>query len=236
MEIISMVFNFFSSIIVDILYENSVVNNLFSFDLKNKQILIKNNGNNFDNEIYTDKQDKNKFKELKELFSEEHKLYLKKNTFKNSFNLKTTYKNSDNLNLNMEGKNNKLEMIFNIDGDKTSKNNYEKHSAFSKIKGNKIIQKKEKSNYLIYNIKTNYVLIHFCFCCIRKRKDINNILLDEAMNLLIKKLDLFNLFKFVNKSEKSLIDFDDAEIIEMSNECINNLKKLNKKYLVRRFL
>ena len=129
----------------------------------------------------------------------------------------------------MEGKNNKLEMIFNIDGDKTSKNNYEKHSAFSKIKGNKIIPKKEKSNYLIYNIKTNYVLIHFCFCCIRKRKDINNILLDDAMNLLIKKLDLFNLFKFVNKSEKSFIYFKDAEIIETTDKSINNPKKIKRK-------
>ena len=227
MEIISMVFNFFSSIIVDILYENSVVKNLFSFDLKNKQIFIKNNGNNFDNEIYKDKQDKNKFKELKELFSEGHELYLKKNHSKNSFNLKTNYKNIDNL--NTEGKNDKLEMIFNIDSDKDSKNNFEKHSAFSKMKKNKKIQKKEKSNYLINNIKINYFLIHFCFCCIRKKNNINNILLEEAMNLLIEKLDLFYLFKFVNKSEKSFIYFKDAEIIETTDKSINNPKKIKRK-------
>ena len=41
MEIISIIFGLILSLIVDVLYEISVVNNLFSFDLKYKNILIK---------------------------------------------------------------------------------------------------------------------------------------------------------------------------------------------------
>ena len=49
------------------------------------------------------------------------------------------------------------------------------------------------------------------------------------MNLLIEKLDLFYLFKFVNKSEKSFIYSKDAEIIETTDKSINNPKKIKRK-------
>ena len=56
MEIISIIFGLVLSIIVDFLYEISVVNNLFSFDLKFKYILIKNNKDNFKTKNYNHKK------------------------------------------------------------------------------------------------------------------------------------------------------------------------------------
>ena len=45
MEIISSFFGLICSFVVDILYEQSITNNLFSFDLGKKIISIKNNEN-----------------------------------------------------------------------------------------------------------------------------------------------------------------------------------------------
>jgi hypothetical protein len=47
MEIISSFFGLICSFIVDIFYENSITNNLFSFDLKKKLISIKKIDNSF---------------------------------------------------------------------------------------------------------------------------------------------------------------------------------------------
>ena len=225
MEIISLVFSFFSSIIVDMLYEISFVKDLFSFDLKNNNILIKKSRSNFDNKIYLDNQKKNKFRELKELVPYNYKSYLKKNDVgKNSFNFKTTYGINDNLFLNKKRKDNKFETNINSDDNETSKNNYGNKYSSRKILDNIINKKTEKSNYISYNIKMDCFLIHFCSCW-RKRKNVNNILFDEAMKLINEKLDIFNIFKIITESEKSLDYLENQELIKMSEECINNLKK-----------
>ena len=69
METINMIFSIICSLIVDILYDKSLVNNLFSFDLNKKIIILKNDyskikieDNNINNEILSLNKKFNKWK------------------------------------------------------------------------------------------------------------------------------------------------------------------------------
>ena len=82
---------------------------------------------------------------------------------------------------------------------------------------------------IINEIQINKICIYLFFCFARKRKNINNILLDECMNIITQKLDILNLFRNLYKDEKMQIKFDiKDELIQMSNECIINLKNIQK--------
>ena len=219
MEIISVVFGLILSLIVDVLYEISVVNNLFSFDLKDKNILIKNNRDNFENIIFTNKKVNNKYKELKEIFTS----VKTNNIINNSFNIKPTDNRSDNLCLIINGKNNNINNNEDIYS-KTSSNKVK--SDLINIKRNDINHKKEIRGNMIYKIELNHFLIHLCFCCVKKKVNINNILLNEGMNIVSEKLDIFNIFKIINRNEKTLKNLKNYEKIDMSVECIKNLNKI----------
>ena len=41
---------------------------------------------------------------------------------------------------------------------------------------------KYNNNLIINDVHLNNFLVHICFCCIRKRNNLQNILLDESMN------------------------------------------------------
>ena len=89
---------------------------------------------------------------------------------------------------------------------------------------------KYSDNVIINNVHLNKFFVHICFCCIRKRNNLQNILLDESMNLLSEKLDIINIFKMMclGKEVKQKYKFDKS-MIHMSNECINSLKKIKSK-------
>ena len=73
--------------------------------------------------------------------------------------------------------------------------------------------------------------IYCCFCCTGKRKIIDNILLDEGMNIISEKLDIFNIFEQLYKNE-IYIEKEKAKqtnIIEMSDSCIYKLNLFNNK-------
>ena len=64
-------------------------------------------------------------------------------------------------------------------------------------------------------IELNQFLIHLSFCCVRKKANINNILLNEGMNIVSEKLDIFNIFKIINRNEKTLKNLKNYEKIEI---------------------
>jgi formate dehydrogenase assembly factor FdhD len=73
---------------------------------------------------------------------------------------------------------------------------------------------------IIKKIRINRFYTYLCFLCARKRKNIQNILLDEGMKIIIEKLDIMNLFKKIYKDEKLQEMLDDKdEFIEMTDEC-----------------
>lgn len=46
--------------------------------------------------------------------------------------------------------------------------------------------------------------IYLFFCCTRRRKIMQNILIDEGMSIVSQRLDVFNIFEQLYKNEKIL--------------------------------
>jgi len=69
--------------------------------------------------------------------------------------------------------------------------------------------------------------IYLCFLCVRRRKIIQNVLLDEGMNIISNKLDIFNIFDALNRDEKLNDKLWKNENIEMSGECKARLQEIN---------
>jgi formate dehydrogenase assembly factor FdhD len=107
------------------------------------------------------------------------------------------YNDSKNVNSNEE--------IMNVRGNENSKQ--------SEIENN-------ERKGIIKKTQINRFYTYLCFLCARKRKNIQNILLDEGMKIIIEKLDIMNLFKKIYKDEKLQEMLDDKdEYIEMTDEC-----------------
>ena len=72
---------------------------------------------------------------------------------------------------------------------------------------------------IIDRIKINKFSIFLCLPCIRKKKNINNYLLDEALKIIMEKLDILNIFRKLYRDEKIQGQFKVDNIIDMSDEC-----------------
>ena len=231
MEVFFSLFKILAMFLTEALYNASLVNHLFRFNLSKKSILVK---------------------------SKNLKTELSKSKTLNIYSSKLTGKKSD-INDMLNGNedfsketNNKLisrEIIINRSKKRNSKKNisFKQDKAIKKqeeLKNNKIIAKVE--NYDLFNIKKNNqrekeTIFHnetlvynndiidklvinkfysyFCFC--RKKMPLHNVLLKEGMKIIIENLDVQNLFKAVYKKEEI------KEAIEMSDWCKSNLLESN---------
>ena len=126
MESISSFFGLICSVIVNILYENEITNNLFSFDLQKKIIKIKNDG----------KISKYKLHDINELDEEKQKDEKKENSnFNKNFRNKKMGRKSlddgyENISINSNSQSN-----FNVKG---------KTNLVSNQKNNEVIKKRRK--------------------------------------------------------------------------------------------
>ena len=138
---------------------------------------------------------------------------LDNNNKKKNLNQNNLVKENDNKSFDKSDIN-----IFNFN---MSFKNYNKENGITneKIKG------KRKRN-IISKIKINKGCIYFCFFCARKRKNLQNVLLDEGMKLIVEKLDLLNLFRTLFRDEKNNFNFANQEIIKMSNNCKNKIEHI----------
>ena len=83
----------------------------------------------------------------------------------------------------------------------------------------------EKKSEILDEIKINKFFIIFAFCCIRKRKNVNNYVLDEGLDLISKRLDILNIFKRLYYDEKVQNDYMKGnDEIEMSVKCKDKLE------------
>ena len=229
MEVFFSLFKILAMFLTEALYNASLVNHLFRFNLSKKSILVK---------------------------SKNLKTELSKSKTLNIYSSKLTGKKSD-INDMLNGNedfsketNNKLisrEIIINRSKKRNSKKNisFKQDKAIKKqeeLKNNKITAKVE--NYDLFNIKKNNqrekeTIFHnetlvynndiidklvinkfysyFCFC--RKKMPLHNMLLKEGMRIIIDNLDVQNLFKVVYKKEEI------KEPIEMSYWCKSNLSE-----------
>ena len=239
MEIISSFFGAICSFIVDILYEKSIVNNLFSFDLDKKIISIKNNKKNLglkDNNERTANENIHQFNQLTLPF--DNKRNNKKIIFEDFTNKELNDKNSENILINKKSKrnimltNSYMENYENQSVKNNVKADYMKESniIINMKKNNKDLINEKENNLLINYIKLNNYLIHLGFCFVRKRKNVDNILLDEVMNIITEKLDILNIFRnmCLHENMQKILGCE-HEIIKMSDECIKILKELKIK-------
>jgi len=251
MEVIQSIFGVVCTLVADILYDKTMVNNLFTFDLNNYSIRIKNksilNINKF-NEIKTSNLNNEKI-EVKI----DKKNISKSTTMKSGDNMKPKLKklyNQDNKNGIIYNYNN-IEKVTNLKNlsstrrlkrsiynqNKSYKENNESGLNFDEIKiynnqempsEDKVIDKRK----IINKIETNLFCTYFCFCIVRKRENFGNALLDEAMNIITEKLDIYNMFRnfyFIDDlKKKSNYEYKD---LDMSEECKSKLSAVSNKIM-----
>ena len=245
MEIILSLFKMVSIFLTDLLYEKSLINHLFSFDLEKRAILIKDKKrfnynssyNNFfkeNNIISSTKiiQNKNKLSHSKKIINE---------NIKNNNNI-TIYKDiklSSKRELKKKHSPKKLSIKENIaqkipkikieqynNNNNNNKEFYRNNmNEFKKDINYKTEKKENRLPLKIDKIKINKFYIYCCFCCLRKRNNIRKALIDEGMKIIIEKLDIMNIFKRLYKDEKFQEKMN-VEDIEMSDECKQKIERI----------
>ncbi len=280
MEVIESIFGVFCIFVTDILYDKTMVNNLFSFNLNTNMVKIKtkpkgwntNNPNDsnsnthsnktliFNNNNHNNGNDYNYNNNNNEDFFEKKTLEFSKkpppkpiesNTNKTKLNLKKSIKHENAFNIN----NNSSERTSYIKKSTVKipkksffKNNNPKNEVYKdngfdlkelninindvKIYDNEkqVTDKIFQQNRIIKKIDTNIFCTYFCFCCVRKRQNFGNALLDEAMGIITDKLDIFNMFRnfYYIDEMKAKTNYEYKEF-EMSSECKDKLKGVSHK-------
>ena len=200
MEVILSVFKIVSLFSTNILYEKSLVNCLFEFDINSKNIIIHNKYHNkLTKNMNIDKKisKRDEFKFDYNILNNDVIMSSKNNL--NSNKLKNY--NDNNLELNRlkrrkNNKNNLRTMRKSINRKNYIKRNINNENDIKDIDIYNFKNKNdERDSTLINKIKINKCCIYFCFLCVRKRKNMENILLDEGMRIIIEKLDIINIFK-----------------------------------------
>ena len=246
MEVVFTLFRLITSFSLDILYDISLVNNLFNFNLGKKVIVLK----------------EKKLKQRIPTKSISQKVYFAK---KKSIVLTTQHPNcnteEDNncsaKRINEENKINsinenpfitnlakrrqsrrkthvlQLQQDFNNLFSFKRKNMTNKNCKirYDLNKVNSSQDTKRAEERIIDKVKMTRVCIYCCFCYTRRRKILQNILLDEGMNIISEKLDIFNIFEqlYKNGNNPEKKETKESDIIEMSDSCIYKLKSFNNK-------
>jgi len=226
-------FNIICSFSTDIFYEKTIVNNLFEFDLDKKVTSLKINKN----------------KENNDFQGQNPVIYPIKQKTRSTQKTESKLDNVDNLNSNNKINN---DIIYIGRGaTASSRQRYRVKSSFSSSLGKFENQRKSKNllknnnqnNRAILNeqntldrgtekraiidkIKLSKLKVYFCFLCIRKTKNMNNILLDEGMNIVNEKLDILNLFRNMYKYDMIKEKVSKIETKGMSDECKQSLESL----------
>ena len=248
MEIVNMIFSVIASLIVNILYEKSLVNNLFNFDLEKKLVVLKVKKNLENKEIKENKENK----ENSQSDNSRRKLNTKLNTLnlnnkneeissKNKFmehDIIISKKNKSSNDTKKETNNTKkILKIYHkknepIEKDKNDNNNFNDMNSDcleKKIEDienihNESKEKNEQNKNIITKIKVNTFYVHCGFCCVRGISNLNNILLDEGMKLITEQLDVLNIFRKLYIEEKGEKKLKEKIIsVEMSDECRNDI-------------
>ena len=226
MSIIFSLFKLFSKFMTKSIYEIGMINNLFEFDLDNEQVLLKTDKNI--------KLRKNLPKSEEVIKSYSSIKLLPKNTI-SIYNLYKKQQNTHNKskieedsltkkNLNIENQNidksKKEQRRFSQGENNNIKNKKDINLNYSENigKNEKIQNAIDKRNF-IDNIEVNKLFVCFCFFCIKKRKNIKNILIEEGIRMVKEKLDILYLFRKLFRDENIEDKF------AMSDKCKQNIKE-----------
>ena len=258
MEVIESIFGVVCVLVADILYDKTMVNNLFSFDLNNYTLKIKKKANpkivftstktfvansynqnsneeNFDKKTLENSK-KIIVKEIEPNIKKQQKLHLKKTlncdksvnnnpiiiSDRASTSKRSTIKILKKSVLQPEN------IIKDIKDYNGSGLNIEDVKIYENEK--QITDKILDQRRVIKKIDTNLLCTYLCFCFVRKRQNFGNALLDEAMNIITDKLDIYNMFRnFYFIDEMKYTTNYEYKDIDMSTECKNKLKEVSYK-------
>ena len=243
-------------LITDILYDISLVNNLFSFNISKKIIMIKNlkatkienisSGKNYkeknieinppianmsssrkslninmSNCLLSKDSTQNNIISRKKIGqgplisrnvklpkrkSYKSKTKIHKNTVISNFNID---ERSEVRKISLGGKNSKTESNKKVYNNINTNDYNVSNLDITEVKERNIeTEKDKKCDIIIEKIRFNVLYTYFCFLCLRRKKNLQNELLDKGMKLVYQKLDIFNIFKkmyiFDNISEQNL--------------------------------
>ena len=218
MEILLTALNIISSFITEILYDKSLVNDLFSFDLEKKVVIFNTKfkkDKSFDDRNITldqikkennekienyrelaepknieiySKENLNELKKVNKFKTTRKKVKRKKKTTRSVTNLKSV----NEINIAMEEKVNNIENKLSLEENKNifSIDNKTNEPAFQDIPYK--LTSGNKSNKL-QNVYINNWLI-CCFWCTPRKKNVNKVLFEEGSRILTQRLDILNMF------------------------------------------
>ena len=239
MEVVSSLFTILAGFITDLLYDIDIVNTLFSFDLKRKVVQFKRDKNelyelNNDDEINIYNRQKtselsnsrnkidNKFIDSKSNKDTLSKSIVEETKLKKKKKKKIKFQKGNNINNIIEPQNLKININQNQQMKIVNKQNIMNNNSIvsSENLRPEISNKEDKTNSILDEIKINKFFIVFAFCCIRKRKNVNNYVLNEGLNIIGQRLDIINIFKklyYDEKVQKYYVKL--TEELPMSDEC-----------------
>ena len=90
----------------------------------------------------------------------------------------------------------------NLTNSKSKAYNPEFEFDYKKMYNKRENTENNSKNNIISKVRLNRAGIYFWFCFVRRGKNKDNVLLDEGMDLISKRLDVFNLFDKMNKAEQ----------------------------------
>ena len=237
MEFIFTVFTIISSFLTRTLYRTALVNNIFSFDIEKKNIIIKFNKNNKDlknNQI--EPISKNPTINIIQDKTSDRKKLNKKKTFSETLligrTLKVPKRSSQKVVTNIPSY--KICEINNISNKNLKNENISIKNTlnefdFNNNNINDKQKKNEKNKSFINKIIINKAYFILCFICFKKSKNIKKYLLDEATKIIKDNLDIINIFKKLYREEKYFETLQKGDIIiKMSKECIKKLENCKK--------
>ena len=90
--------------------------------------------------------------------------------------------------------------------------------------------KDNKNNWIVENMSLADIFISRFYCCCKKKKrNTYKILSNESMNVVMEKLDIFNIFRNICLVEYSNYKTNNnLDIIEMSEKCSKDLSDIIK--------
>ena len=256
MEILYTIFNMIASLITEVLYDKSLVNNLFSFDLNKKYVVFKSHKfkikhNNEDNGIKDLKKEQtNAFKEKIQDFENNKniEIYPKENSGDQNILSKNDIITTEKKVI----KKRKTKKKISSKASKSSLIQFKEQSPNenAQIYENKLsIEENGRNTLSIYNahneleashneyinssnreLKSVYInnWLICCFWCSSRKKNVNKVLFEEGSKLITERLDLLNMFShlYIIELIQKKLGIE-AKGMNMSNQCKNNLQIVN---------
>ena len=228
MEIFNSFFGVICSLIVDIIYEKTMTNDLFSFNIDKKLILLKKVNNNPMINLTEEDNKDNKINIIEKKNIADSKIYSikSKKIIKKKKKIIKIPKNKNKIQTETNCLNNDIKKI-NFEIDSNSCRNINKNTDESK---NNKTEAGEMNDWIIENISLTDIFISMFYCCCKKNKrNAYKILTNESMNIVSEKLDIFNIFRnicsieYMNNDRNNILD-----TIKMTEECSNDLSEIIK--------